>query len=225
MKTFTVILLCILLLPFDASAADWLDTAPVEDALDSDTRKNLGDMTVESSKLTAEQLKYLEAKVQETFDVLENYKIDIYDDKYFDCPRSYYGNYELLTETEKEILDRLGLTPPPRKKETSGDENILEAANDRASARRHLKRDMVKRPEFLCDYDFNVTFDNGYYHINKKSAYAIGIPWSRCDLSVKKSDLRSDQIEFLERKCEETKRAVTEFEKVFNKIGRGFTSD
>ena len=192
----------------------------------------LGDMTVESSKLTPEQLKYLEAKVQETFDVLENYKIDIYDDKYFDCPRSYYGNYELLTETEKESLDRLGLTPPPRKKEASGDENvfwknILEAANDRASARRHLKRNVVKRPEFLgyYDYDFSVTFDNGCYHIKKKSDDVYGFPWSRCGLSVKKSDLRSDQIEFLERKCEETKRAATEFEKVFNKIGRGFTSD
>ena len=190
----------------------------------------LGDMTVESCKLTAEQLKYLEAKVQETLDVLENYKIDIYDDKYFDCPRDYYDNYELLTETEKEILDRLGLTPPPRKKEASGDENVFwknisEAANDRASARRHLKRDMVKRPEFLGHYDFGAAFANGCYHINQKYDYGIGIPWYRSDLIVKKSDLRSDQIEFMERKCEETKREVTEFEKRPNAIRRGFSCD
>jgi hypothetical protein len=154
--------------------------------------------------------------------VLENYKIDIYDDKYFDCPRDYYDNYELLTETEKESLDRLGLTPPPRKKEASGDENvfwknILEAANDSASARRHLKRNIVKRPEFFnlsCEDDLDVAFDNGCYYINKKNACTIGIPWFRPDLIVKKSDLRSDQIEFLERKCEETKRKVAEFKKM-----------
>ena len=196
----------------------------------------LGDMTVESCKLTAEQLKYLEAKVQETLDVLENYKIDIYDDKYFDCPRDYYDNYELLTETEKESLERLGLTPPLRKKEASGDENvfgknILEAANDSASARRHLKRNIVKRPEFFnlsCEDDFDVAFDNGCYYINKKNAYTIGIPWFRHDLIVKKSDLRSDQIEFLERKCEETKRKVAEFKKRIDTektFGSGFCVD
>ena len=191
-------------------------------------------ITVESSKLTAEQSKYLEAKVQETFDVFENCKIDIYDDKYFDCPRYYYDNYKLLTEAEKQLLDRLGLTPPLQKKDEKEDafgENILAAANDIASSRRRLKRNVVKKPEFFnlsCEDDLDVAFDNGCYHINKKNAYTIGIPWFRHDLTVKKSDLRSDQIEFLERKCEETKRTVAELKKRIDTektFGSGFCVD
>jgi len=187
----------------------------------------LGDMTVESCKLTAEQLKYLEAKVQETLDVLENYKIDIYDDKYFDCPRDYYDNYKLLTEAEKQLLDRLGLTPPLQKKDEKKDEkedtfweNILAAANDIASSRRRLKRNVVKKPEFfnlLCFDDFDVSFYNGRYHINKIYAYEIIFPFGR-NLTVKKSDLRPDQIEFLERKCKE--RAEKE-KRIKDEIGRG----
>ena len=180
-------------------------------------------ITVESSKLTAEQSKYLEAKVQETFDVFENCKIDIYDDKYFDCPRYYYDNYKLLTEAEKQLLDRLGLTPPLQKKDEKEDalgENILAAANDIASSRRRLKRNVVKRPEFFelsCYDDFAVSFHNGCYHIYKIYAYEITFPFGH-NLTVKKSDLRPDQIEFLERKCKE--RAEKE-KRIKDEIGRG----
>lgn len=184
-------------------------------------------ITVENSKLTAEQSKYLEAKVLETFDVFENCKIDIYDDKYFDCPRDYYDNYKLLTEAEKQLLDRLDLTPPLQKKDEKKDEkedafweNILAAANDIASSRRRLKRNVVKKPEFfnlLCFDDFDVSFYNGRYHINKIYAYEIIFPFGR-NLTVKKSDLRPDQIEFLERKCKE--RAEKE-KRIKDEIGRG----
>ena len=175
-------------------------------------------ITVDKSKLRPEQVKYLEAKVQETLELLKKYKFDIYDDKHWDCPQNYYRNYKLLTKSEKQILDRLKLTPAPQEK--CEDEDFFDDANDIVSARRDLKIDILRRNtddifSFLgrvggfLNFGFTVSFARDCYCINSNSSGFSSYP-KPPDLIVEKSKLRPDQITYLDRKCEEKDRADAE---------------
>ena len=176
-------------------------------------------ITVDKNKLRPEQVKYLEAKVQETLELLKKYKFDIYDDKHWDCPQNYYWNYKLLTKSEKQILDRLKLTPAPQEK--CEDEDFFDDANDIVSARRDLKIDILRRNtddifSFLgevggfLNFGFTVYFARDCYWINKAERTGFSSCPQGPDLIVEKSKLRPDQITYLDRKCEEKDRADAE---------------
>ena len=192
-------------------------------------------ITVDKSKLRPEQVKYLEAKVQETLELLKKYKFDIYDDKHWDCPQNYYWNYKLLIESEKQILDRLKLTPAPQDK--CEDEDFFDDANDIVSARHNLKRDILTHRDFernfsemsrgerrvfsvfsginiFSHFGFTVYFARDCYWIYEAERTGFSSGPQGPDLIVEKSKLRSDQIAYLDRKCKETENEHADAEKV-----------
>ena len=178
-------------------------------------------ITVDKSKLRPGQVKYLETKVQETLELPDKCKFDIFDDNHFDCPASYHLNYELLTEAEKQILDKLGLTPVPQEESSAEDvfwKNVYSSSAVVVSARRDLKKDVLKKGEdffssFRFPYSgFTVFFANGCYWIDSIKLGFITCP-TPPDLIVEKSKLRPDQIAYLDRKCAEKERADAETQK------------
>ena len=173
-------------------------------------------ITVDKSKLRPGQVKYLETKVQETLALLEKCKFDIFDDKHFDCPFIYHRNYKLLTEAEKQTLDKLGLAPVPQKENTAEDifwRTAYESSTDAASARRDLKKDVLTKDEDIFSgfrffhSGYTVSFAKDCYWIDRKSGTLITCGPNPPDLIVEKSKLRFDQIAYLDRKCAEEERA------------------
>lgn len=141
--------------------------------------------------------------------------------------REMSADYRLLTSREKQIVDELGSTPrlpeapeiPPVRRE---DERIR--AEER---RRFLKAGLIEMPCFdgswrmvsfslqgktgkICVWLDNMNYcseEKGFYYVryqnsmlwNGSTAYALPV------LVVQKSKLRPDQVEYMERKCEETR--------------------
>ena len=173
----------------------------------------LGKNTVKQSKLREEHKRYLENKYQETLELLSTCRFMIYDDKNFDCPHSYRRNYKLLTGEEMQILKELGLTPTPGAAPVMDDiyqpfisrpipEEQQRCEKEIAEKRRQLKKEVVTLPDFL-------RWNSTYYIGNGKECFFImerlTMTFRDCPqiplLTVEKSKLRPDQIEFLEQMC------------------------
>ena len=145
------------------------------------------------------------------------------------------GEYSILTDAEKELLAELDLVPEDKEKDnllysiTAGIEKL-----SLADRRRKMKSRCVDTPQFKeytraipggggfwytksCNsgrinvWLDNATFGNsdqvGFYYVRwQKSIFSCGsTAYDHPVLIVQKNKLRPDQIEYMERKCKETR--------------------
>ena len=139
------------------------------------------------------------------------------------------GEYDLLTDDEKNIVEELGLTPPPRKNPDrdpiARTDGIPAEPPSVPQRRRCLKAEQLDAPGFdghpfgislsWTRGDIYVWLDNccfgnsdkkGFYYVRyQRSMLAWGsTAYAHPVLIVQKNKLRPDQVEFMERKCRET---------------------
>ena len=133
-----------------------------------------------------------------------------------------YADYLLLTDSEKEIVNDLGLTPPRT-------DSLLEDLQQKLcpeDRRRQLKAELLASDHSLCFWKrgasghIYVWLDTGCYCESKKKGFyyvryhnsilehhglgCYSTAYAHPALVVQKSKLRPDQIEFMERLCQET---------------------
>ena len=138
------------------------------------------------------------------------------------------GNYELLTDEEKAIVDELGLTPKPGEtiSRRRDDSNWSQSVEDQ---RREMKAGFVDTPSFDGSLGFFSRWDHtghiyvwldsmrfgnskktGFYYVRWYNSMLdchggmVSTAYGHPALIVEKSKLRSDQIEYMDRKCRET---------------------
>ncbi len=148
------------------------------------------------------------------------------------------ADYDLLTEAEKAIVEELGLTPKPGETSSRmSDDPWLnhprmsmapvdqpESVDDR---RRKMKAGLIDTPTFNGGFGWgrdhtghiyvwldNMSFGNsdktGFYYVRyQRSMLWMGTTaYAHPALIVQKSKLRPDQVEYMERKCRETREAA-----------------
>ena len=132
-----------------------------------------------------------------------------------------YADYLLLTDSEKEIVDDLGLTPP--KTDTLPVDLQPDLSNE--DKRRKLKAELLASDHSLCFWKrgasghIYVWLDTGCYCKSKKRGFyyvryynsilqcygnTYSTAYAHPVLVVQKSKLRPDQVEFMERLRQET---------------------
>ena len=148
------------------------------------------------------------------------------------CRQDRRDDYGLLTEDERRIVDSLGLTPPPAKAAPDrrpGDRTDAEAC------RRRLKARLIEAPHFdgssgmlpgatgdifvwLDAMSFGNSDKRGFYYVRWYNSLLdcgpggfVSTAYGHPALIVQKNKLRPDQIDYMERKCQET-RAVMDGE-------------
>ena len=135
------------------------------------------------------------------------------------------ADYDLLTEEEKAIVEELGLTPKPGEtfSRMSDDPDQPQSVEDR---RRAMKAGLIKTPAFDGGFGWgrdhtghiyvwldNMSFGNsdktGFYYVRyQRSMLWMGTTaYAHPALIVQKSKLRPDQVEYMDRKCRETREA------------------
>jgi|GEM_PF-4989422 len=137
------------------------------------------------------------------------------------------GNYDLLTGSEKAIVDELGLTPEPGKmiSRLSVDPTQPESVEDR---RRQMKAWVIENSAFdgrfgwhrnltghiyvwLDSMCFGNSDKTGFYYVRWYNSMLdchgsyISTAYGHPALIVQKNKLRPDQMEYMERKCRETR--------------------
>lgn len=140
------------------------------------------------------------------------------------------GNYELLTEAEKTIVEELGLTPEPGKtiSRLSDDPNQPQSVEDR---RREMKAGLIETPASDGGFGWgrdhtghiyvwldNMCFGNsdktGFYYVRWYNSMLdchggmLSTAYGHPALIVQKNKLRPDQVEYMEHKCRETRDAA-----------------
>ena len=135
------------------------------------------------------------------------------------------GNYELLTDEEKAIVEELGLTPKTGETISfmSDESNKSQSLEDR---RREMKAWLIDTPNFdgtwsrgsswmwyrtghiyiwLDNMNYCSTTKGFYYVRYQNSLLRMGTTaYAPPILVMQKSKLRPDQVEYMERKCKET---------------------
>ena len=133
-----------------------------------------------------------------------------------------YADYLLLTDSEKEIVDDLGLTPP----KTDTLPINFQAHISQEDKRRQLKAELLASDHSLCFWKrgasghIYVWLDTGCYCESKKKGFyyvryhnsilehhglgCYSTAYAHPALVVQKNKLRPDQIEFMERLRQET---------------------
>ena len=138
------------------------------------------------------------------------------------------GNYELLTGEEKALVEELGLAPKPDETipRMRDDPNQPESVEDR---RRMMKAGLIDAPGFDGSQGFCLRWDHtghiyvwldsmcfgnsekkGFYYVRWHNSMLdchggmVSTAYGHPALIVQKSKLRSDQIEYMDRKCRET---------------------
>ena len=133
------------------------------------------------------------------------------------------ADYDLLTEAEKAIVEELGLTPKPGEtiSRMSDDPDQPQSVEDR---RRKMKVGVIEMPTFKGGFGpswdqtghiyvwlDNMSFGNsdktGFYYVRyQRSMLWMGTTaYAHPALIVQKSKLRPDQVEYMDRKCQETR--------------------
>ena len=133
-----------------------------------------------------------------------------------------YADYLLLTDSEKEIVDDLGLTPP--KTDTLPVDLQPDLSNE--DKRRKLKAELLASDHSLCFWKrgasghiyvwldtgcYCKSTKNGFYYVRYHNSilehHGLGCystAYAHPALVVQKSKLRPDQVEFMERLRQET---------------------
>ncbi len=144
--------------------------------------------------------------------------------------RSFKAAYGLLTEAEKTIVEELGLTPDPDEtiSRLSGDPNQPQSVEDR---RRQMKAGVIDTPAFdggfgwgwdhtghiyvwLDSMCFGNSGKTGFYYVRWYNSMLdchggmVSTAYGHPALIVQKSKLRPDQVEYMDRKCRETRDAA-----------------
>lgn len=149
--------------------------------------------------------------------------------------RSQLNDYQLLTDQEKQIVAELGLTPETPdaepvpenpleqeyRRQLAGELGLIPSDEDADLPLEKKRRQM--KADVLADYfsrggnsgEIYVWLDNMNYGPEKKGFYYVryqnSMLWNGTTayahpvLVVQKSKLRPDQVEYMERKCEETR--------------------
>lgn len=138
------------------------------------------------------------------------------------------GNYKLLTDEEKAIVEELGLTPKPGEtiSRMRDDSNQPQSVED---LRREMKAGLIDTPSFDGRLGFCLSWDHtghiyvwldgmsfgnskktGFYYVRWYNSILdchggmVSTAYGHPALIVQKSKLRSDQVEYMDRKCRET---------------------
>ena len=183
-------------------------------------------VVVEKKKLRPYQISFLEtlcAETEKSFPDFHLTQVCIRDRKEEERQK-LWRHFQLLTEEEKRLAGKLGLTPQKPRKPGDPDsifsfflEKDCKTDGDR---RRKMKARLHERPSF-GSYDEdgsgrvyvwldNCCFGNsrkkGFYYVRfQLSMLSHGsTAYSHPVLIVQKNKLRPDQVEYMERKCEET---------------------
>ena len=184
-----------------------------------------------ASQEAVDRLMEYDRKLAEDFTVEELRKLFIADEP---RPETIRENYSVLTDTEKELLRSSGFALPA----APDDDLPLPDAEAAADRRRRMKADVLDKPVlddgafggfsrahwilsglfgggsriyvWLDNMRFGNSKKTGFYYVrdqlsmydNFSTAYAHPL------LIVQKKKLRPDQIEYMERKCRETRAAA-----------------
>ena len=175
-------------------------------------------IVLEKEKLRPYQIAYLEVKCRETEKSLcpAMAGMDIEDEEQEQAQR-IWDRWQLLTEEEKQLAGKLGLTPvQPKtsKKRNNIWDTIAKIGLDSKTESAEEQRIKLKTGLFHIPRNIYVWLDNmnycstakGFYYVRYQNsmlwmgttAYAPPV------LVVQKSKLRPDQVEYMERKCLET---------------------
>lgn len=180
--------------------------------------------SVEDSRLAVDWLMEYDRKLAEDFTVEELRKLFLPDDSW---RRPAPENYFALTDAEKLVVAALGFTPP----EVSPDAVAELDERDVADRRRRMKSDVIEKPILdyggfgswhrsfygggqICVWLDNMCFGNsnktGFYYVRDQLSMLWGgtTAYAHPLLIVQKKKLRPDQIEYMERKCRETRAAA-----------------
>ena len=181
--------------------------------------------SVEDSRRAVDRLMEYDRKLSEDFTVEELRKLFPADNREYSC-----GDYSALTDAEKLAVAALGFTPP----EAPPDGLPRPDAESVAERRRRMKASVLDKP-VLDDGDrgvftagcwslfgggqIYVWLDNMRFGNSKKTGFyyvrdQLSMSWMGTTayahplLIVQKKKLRPDQVEYMERKCRETRETV-----------------
>ena len=183
--------------------------------------------SVEDSRRAVDRLMEYDRKLAEDLTVEELRKLFLPDDSW---RRPAPENYFALTDAEKLVAAALGFTPP----EVSPDAVAELDERDVADLRRRMKSDVIEKPvldeggfgafsvgiwNFYGGGQIYVWLDNmrfgnskktGFYYVRDQLSMLWGgtTAYAHPLLIVQKKKLRPDQIEYMERKCRETREAA-----------------
>ena len=209
------------------------ETLPAEKRSRKDTQKAVDQMMEYERRLTApfdrEELTVLlkkEPKRNRQYPLLltdteEQIKamarMEIEDEEQEQAQR-IWNRWQLLTEEEKQLAENLGLTPvqpkPPKKRNNIWDTIARIGLNSKTESveeqRLKLKTELFHIPRSIYVWLDSMNYcsaKKGFYYVryqnsmlwNGTTAYAHPV------LVVQKSKLRPDQVEYMERKCAETR--------------------
>lgn len=172
------------------------------------------------SQLAVDQLMEYDRRLSEPFSREEL-------QKFFSSEHSRFieADYSLLTEAERAIAEELGLTPKPGEtiSRMSDDPDQPESVEDR---RRQMKAGLTETPAFdggfgsgwdhtghiyvwLDNMSFGNSDKTGFYYVRyqRSMLWRGTTAYAHPALIVQKNKLRPDQVEYMDRKCRETREA------------------